>query len=135
MMSETTAPIPSPTLPGEPLDSERWATLKALEDATGSGFLDEVVSLFVNDTPRRLSGLRDALAGGDAVAAERLAHSIKGSSSNIGAPHVAALAGELEGRLARGSFDGADELVARLAAELERARQALIEKVPGPPAP
>lgn len=128
-MSDSSATIPSP--PGDPLDGERWATLQALEEATGSGFLDEVVGLFVSDTPRRLSGLRDALAGRDAATGERLAHSIKGSSSNIGAPHVAAVAAELEALLARGSFDGADDLLARLEAELERARQALLERVPG----
>jgi len=128
-MNSSAATLATP--PGDPIDSERWATLQALEAATGSGFLDEIVSLFVADTPRRLSGLKEALAGRDAATGERLAHSIKGSSSNIGAPHVAAVAAELEALLARGSFDGTDALLARLEAELERARRALIERVPG----
>lgn len=127
-MSDTSSPTSLPTPPGEPLDNERWATLRALEKATGRGFLGEVVGLFVNDTPRRLSGLRDALAGRDAATAERLAHSIKGSSSNIGAPRVAAVAAELEALLAGGSFDGSEDLLGRLETELERARHALIAR-------
>lgn len=129
-MSSANTPATSP-MSGEPIDDARWETLEALESATGTGFLEEIVNLYLSDTPRRLAGLRDALADRDAEAGERLAHSLKGSSSNIGATHVESLSRELEEQMAAGSVDGAEELVTRLEAEYEQARKALIARKPG----
>lgn len=109
----------------EPLDAARWDKLLALQKTTGRDFLSEVINLYINDTPGRLEGLRQALADQDVSTAERLAHSIKGSSSNIGAPIVEHVAAELEDRLAEGSFEGADELLERIKIESGRVCEAL----------
>ena len=79
----------------------------------------------MTDTPKRLAGLRDALAASDAATAERFAHSLKGSGSNIGAPFVEALAAELEERLAVGSFEELGDLVTKLETEIDRVYRAL----------
>ena len=123
----------SNTLPdtaSDPLDPARWETLTALQEATGSDFLDEVIDLFMSDTPQRLSALRDAVATRDAAAGERMAHSLKGSCSNIGAQVVGSLAAEAEARLAQGSFEGVDDLLARLESETTRAFEALEDRRP-----
>lgn len=118
---------PSPDSTKDPLDSSRLEKLRRLQEATGRNILTEVVDLYRTDTPERLDRLRRCLAEGDAGEAERLAHSIKGSSANIGAHLVMALAAEVEQDLANGSTDQVDGKLVRLESEVERACQALLE--------
>lgn len=47
--------------------------------------LREVLNLFLDEVPKKLGALRSAVASGDAAAVRRTAHSLKGSSGNIGA--------------------------------------------------
>jgi len=113
-----------------PLDPDRWEKLVALQDAVGrDDFLQELVSLFLRDAALRLSGIREAMVRSDVEAAERSAHSLKGSSSNVGAAQLAALAAEVEKSAGRGDFETVTELLPRLESEVERASQALSEKV------
>src|ERR1700742_4141085 len=50
-----------------------------------SELLHEIAELFIDEYPRSLIELRDAIAKGDAKAVERTAHGLKGSVSNFGA--------------------------------------------------
>lgn len=113
----------------DPLDPDRWEKLVALQDAVGrDDFLQELVSLFLRDAPQRLSAIREAMAGNDATAAERSAHSLKGSSSNVGAMQLATLAAEVEKTANQGDFKALRELLPRLEQEVARANRALAEK-------
>jgi HPt (histidine-containing phosphotransfer) domain-containing protein len=47
--------------------------------------LKEIAVLFLEDYPKSLTALHEAVAGGDAKAVERAAHSLKGSVANFGA--------------------------------------------------
>src|SRR5580700_12210479 len=64
--------------------------------------LREVVGLFLDDYPRALEKIRNAVAANDASGVEHNAHSLKGSVSTFGAKDVfeAALALEKLGRSA-----------------------------------
>ena len=64
-------------------------------------FLAETVEMLTSDAPKLVEELRRALAGGDAPAVGRLAHSLKGMVSNFCAPQAQASALELE-RLGKG---------------------------------
>lgn len=55
------------TLPGEP------------------DVLAEVLNVFLREVPRRMDRLKAALRDGNAAEVQRMAHSLKGSSGNIGA--------------------------------------------------
>ena len=68
--------------------------------------LKEIALLFLDDYPKSLSDLRQAVASGDARRMERTAHGLKGSVSNFGArPAVdAALRLETLGRLQKLEF-------------------------------
>jgi two-component system sensor histidine kinase/response regulator len=57
----------------------------------------EVVGLFLEECPRQLDAIREAIARGDAVTLERAAHSLKGSLSNFAAPGAFQAAHKLEG--------------------------------------
>ncbi|MBK8419643.1 PAS domain S-box protein [Candidatus Villigracilis saccharophilus] len=55
-----------------------------------------VIAGFLEDIPRQIQALKDCLASGDVVKAERQAHTIKGASANIGGEVVRAIAAEME---------------------------------------
>jgi two-component system sensor histidine kinase/response regulator len=59
--------------------------------------LKEIAVLFLDDYPRQVSELREAMIQGDARKVERVAHGIKGSVSNFGAPAAVDAAMMLEG--------------------------------------
>jgi HPt (histidine-containing phosphotransfer) domain-containing protein len=68
-----------------------------------------------SDTDARIA---DALANGDREAAERLAHTLKGTAGNLGIGAVQATAGKLE-KAIRGRDSGAPKIVAELNSVLE----------------
>jgi two-component system, sensor histidine kinase and response regulator len=84
--------------------------------------LREVVGLFLEDYPRALEKIRNALAANDASGVEHNAHSLKGSVSTFGAKEVfeAALALEKLGR--SGNLSGAQDGLTTLENALRRLR-------------
>ena len=79
------------------LDSEAIENLRALGDEMeDDSFLKEVIQIYLSDTPKRLAEIRDCLASGDATRLSRAAHSVKGSSANLGAKKVIELARSIE---------------------------------------
>ena len=66
-----------------------------LREALGDAF-PVAVATFLADTPLRLAALREALAQNDADGLRRQAHTLKGSSGNMGAAALAALCHELQ---------------------------------------
>lgn len=76
----------------EHLDYDTLNTLKQVMEDDFALLIDT----FVQDSTDRISTLRNVIAGVDADLIRRAAHSFKGSSSNIGAPQLAALCFELE---------------------------------------
>ena len=50
--------------------------------------LVELIDIFLSDTPQRLEEIKVLLAGADFVALADAAHSVKGSSGNIGAKQL-----------------------------------------------
>jgi len=84
-------------MPNSPvIDPESIANLRALSPDDGDVFLKEVLGIFLDDTPIRIAELHSSHAAGDAATFTRAAHSIKGSSSNVGASELRAVAEQLE---------------------------------------
>ncbi len=80
------------------IDPEAIRNLRALNPGDRDEFLREIVGIFLEDMPRRLTELDSSLAAGDAPKFSRAAHSIKGSSGNLGAMALREVAGKLEQR-------------------------------------
>ena len=119
----------------DPLDLERLAEFRQLEEGEpedGRGTLvNQIISSFLEAAPHRFAGVAQAVTARDARLLQELAHSFKGSSSNIGAMKVAAACDELE-RLGRtgalhesGGATAAEAAMATLDFELDRAIKAL----------
>jgi CheY-like chemotaxis protein len=108
------------------------AAIGALRDPDLGGdpeFLVEVVEAFLGDSPPRIEALKSSVAAGDADTLGRAAHSLKGSSGNLGAARMQALCADIE-RLARaGQTETLGPLVGQLDIEYERVADRLVELV------
>jgi HPt (histidine-containing phosphotransfer) domain-containing protein len=111
---------------GEPVDAAVLAGLRELGDAE---LVAELAGMFLEDASARLAALREALENGDTVALERTAHTLKGSSGNMGAARMAAICAELQQAGASGELGGAAELLDSLEEEFGRVRPALEAEV------
>jgi two-component system sensor histidine kinase/response regulator len=106
----------------EPLDEGVLAGLRELGDAD---LLSELSTIFVDDASSRLAALREAAERGDAKSVKQIAHTLKGSSGNMGAKRMAKICAELENVGASGDLSYAPELLGRLEEEFSRVRPAL----------
>ncbi|HET6493890.1 MAG TPA: response regulator, partial [Thermoleophilia bacterium] len=88
----------------------------------------EITAEFLKDAPLRAAAFREALATGDIALARREAHTIKGSSANVGAEALRAVAYRAEMACAAGAPTEAGELAESLDTELHRLQEALSEK-------
>jgi PAS domain S-box-containing protein len=89
----------------------------------------ELVEIFLNDSPKMLIALRDSLKSEDPEAFKRTAHSLKGMLRNFQAESAAETAFELERIGDRGKLDGADQIVDSLAGQLDDVARKLKEVV------
>jgi HPt (histidine-containing phosphotransfer) domain-containing protein len=106
----------------DPIDTR---TLEELRATAGAEFVAELVDTFLDEAPRMLQALRDALAAGDAGAFRRAAHSLKSNGQTFGALALGARAREIElGGLPVSAAAGA-ALLDALDAEYARAAAAL----------
>jgi len=108
------------------LDVKALEQLRSL-DAPGSNELfKRLVETFVNDTPKLLVKVADAIAAQDWKMASKHAHAVKGSAGNFGARRLVALCMDIE--QAGHSDDSATILRAatHLQLEYESARDALL---------
>jgi CheY-like chemotaxis protein len=111
--------------PGPPEEAVDASALAALQDLQGEGqpdLLAELSAIYLRETPLRLAALHEALARADAEALRRAAHSLKGSSSQMGAVQMARLCTELEEQARTTNLMGAPETVRRLDEAFGRVR-------------
>jgi HPt (histidine-containing phosphotransfer) domain-containing protein len=107
------------------INPDVWDELRLLGEPDGEDFLAELVDGFVEDTEHRLDLLDGALASQDAGAAARLAHSLKGSSAQLGFQRLAATCASLERLALTGSLSGATTSVEQLRSRYQAVRRAL----------
>jgi HPt (histidine-containing phosphotransfer) domain-containing protein len=104
------------------LDPVVLENLRQLTPPGEPDVLNEVLQLFLDDVPARIERLRAAWQGGDAVAVQRAAHSLKGSAGNIGATDLLGVCRQLDELGRAGDLSGAAALVAALDSEFGRVR-------------
>lgn len=114
----------SSSLPPD-LDPEAISNLRALGDEGDDTFLKEIIGIYLEDTPLRIADLHAAAARGDTALYTRSAHTIKGSSSNVGALAVRAVAEQLEHRSKVEPHSALAPLLAELESAFARAALAL----------
>ncbi len=100
------------------IDAAILRELKALDEASGGGLIDELISMFAAATPERLGRMRAALSAGDAKTLALEAHAMKGSAGAVGASLMLTLAGALEAEAKQGSLAEGKARIDAMEAEL-----------------
>jgi CheY-like chemotaxis protein len=96
-------------------------------DDTGE-LLTTLITLFQDETPKLLAVMQAAFRRSDAVALAEAAHTLKGSSGNLGATHMQQLCGELQTPGRANELTTAGDRLARLGAEFALVRAALLQE-------
>jgi CheY-like chemotaxis protein/HPt (histidine-containing phosphotransfer) domain-containing protein len=87
--------------------------------------LTTLINTFLSDAPRLVEAARRGLEHGQTDEVRRAAHTLKSNGATFGATSLSELSRQLEALARSGILEGADELVARIAAEYEQVRIAL----------
>jgi len=107
------------------IDLRTVADLRALNPGDNDEFLREIVGIFLGDTPLRIAELEESLGVRDLVKFARAAHSIKGSSSNLGAGRLRAAAEAIEHHVKSQGLEGVVTCIDTVKAEYARVDTAL----------
>ncbi|MBS1159568.1 MAG: multi-sensor hybrid histidine kinase [Proteobacteria bacterium] len=133
--SPTATPLPAATVIGDADDATLGARLAALPDldlAAGlrlmNGKLESyrrILRLFAAAHGKDAQQITDLIAHNDLVAAERLAHALKGAAGSVGALPIHVLASTLNDALKRADLPAATAALAPLAERLPKLVEAL----------
>jgi signal transduction histidine kinase/CheY-like chemotaxis protein/HPt (histidine-containing phosphotransfer) domain-containing protein len=102
--------------------------LRVLVDGN-TQLLRELVALYVEDCPRLLVEIREAVARGDAAALQMAAHTLKGSAGSLRAHRTAEAALQLEMMGRAATLDGAADALTVLEREAAASRLAMVSLV------
>ena len=111
--------------PSKVIDRDVIDRLRKLTKGTCPDFLPEMIDLFIKDSPASINKMKEALRRDDTDALAQAAHSLKGSSGQVGARRMHALCDIIEERSRAGSMRGATALLLTLEEEFVRVCLAL----------
>lgn len=107
----------------ELIDRELLESVQSLYDDDGSGnMFNELITLYLNDAAMRLAQIKRAAQESNVAGVLHAAHTLKGSSANVGAAAVASICAEVEGHARIGSIEIAASILPELEREFERTR-------------
>jgi CheY-like chemotaxis protein/HPt (histidine-containing phosphotransfer) domain-containing protein len=113
---------PRQDFPGAVLDRAALDRIRELGVSARQDLLSKVLQLFLEDAPRHLSAIEQALERRDAPALAASSHSLKSSSGHIGAMRLSAMCAALEKQARATELGQAESLVASLRAEWKAVR-------------
>jgi HPt (histidine-containing phosphotransfer) domain-containing protein len=82
--------------PEDVLDMNVIAALRELGGDGDETLFRELLDLYVDDSTKQLERLSDSLENGDVRVAERIAHTLKSSSANLGATKMSRICLQME---------------------------------------
>ena len=109
----------------EVLDRSVLASLRELQEEGEPDIVAEVGGLFIEHAPRKIAAIKKAAREGNTKALEVAAHSLKSSSSYVGALKLSAFSKELEFMGRSGALEGSVEKAALVETEFEHVKAAL----------
>jgi len=86
-------------------------------------FLKEVLNIFINDYPAKLSSLKEAVAKKDFKTIVELAHALKGAAANLGLSSIQELLCQLEYAGKEHQSENLETIYQKLAQELKAFEQ------------
>ena len=97
-----------------------------------AAFIAELIGDFLEEAPAQLQSLGEAARSGDAEAARRAAHTLKGNSRTFGADELASLCQQAEGEAKAGDLDAVLARLDGIDGEWQRVRAELLVVRDGP---
>jgi len=123
---DTNAEAAEPAADSAPiLDESVLETLRRLEANSEAGLISRVVTTYLESSRQLFDSARRASEAADPEAMARAMHTLKSSSAQLGALKLSLLCKDLEACGRGGSLDGADDLLGRVAEELDRVHEGL----------
>ena len=113
--------------PSPPLSIDA-KVLQSFREMVGEGadsILVEMIDCYLEDAPKLLSAIADAVAQNDAKQLRSSTHTLKSSSATLGATKLSNLCQQLEAISRTGHTEGGQDTVPQLKAEYERVKTAL----------
>ncbi len=107
--------------PGDHVDVDQLSELKEIMEDEFQTLIDT----FLADSTSKIELLEGAISAADPEELRKVAHSLKGSSSNICAAQLSELARQLEHLGKEGSVDGASEIYQQLKSEFAMVSEVL----------
>lgn len=93
----------------------------------GPDLIVELIDLYLEEASKLLAGMREAVAKKDALPIKQAAHSLKGSSGNLGVLQMAIMCSEVEQMKSEDIFP-IEVLVNKMEQELVQVRPILLEE-------
>lgn len=113
------------------VDGKALQGLRDLASENDSSFLATVIAAFLEDAPKLLQVMDEAIACCDALALQQAAHTLKSSSAVLGATTLSQLCKQLEALGRTGTTEGGVSTMISLTAEYERVKAALQTELRG----
>ena len=110
---------------GQVLDQSVLEELLSFADDGDPELLLDLIEMFLDDSPSKVDAVEQGLKNGDFEKAERAAHSLKGSSGNLGARLVQDICEQLQLSTRKRELDASMLLAPELAREYASAEAAL----------
>ena len=102
-------------------------TLNELKEIMEDEF-NVLVSIFISDGKNQIDNLRLSIDSSNTEDVKRIAHTLKGTSSNLGVSHLSELCKTLEHNAADNKLEDANELWQKILSEYEEVK-ATLEKL------
>ncbi len=103
------------------LDQSQVELLRETAEECGPELLQELLDLYLVDNTARVEKIRPAISENKLEEASGLAHSVSGSSANLGANRLAKLCSLLENNINNGLLDNLDAIAQQVEQEFEAA--------------
>ena len=108
-----------------PVDFAVLQEFETMMGEDGPGLVQELITLYLEDSPELMATMRRAIAEEEATVLQRAAHTLKGNSDTVGATKLSARSFDLQRLAETGSVEGAPALLQHIETEFEQARQEL----------
>jgi PAS domain S-box-containing protein len=128
-----TEPTPAPAPPDPIADAARLdrtliESLRGFRIPGEPDPLEEILDVFLRDTPLRLREAEVAASRDDAKGVQEASHTLKGSANNLGARRLGLLAGRVEASAKGPDWDSIRRWLPEISAELDALSQVLEEE-------
>ncbi|HED66668.1 MAG TPA: response regulator, partial [Planctomycetes bacterium] len=111
------------------LDMETIQSLRDLSGDDEPSLFEELVQIFLEDTPIRMADLEKAFEGADPDSLSGAAHALKSSAANLGALRLAEMFKKLEAAGREKQLESVESLIQNVRSEYQRVQEALEEEI------